>query len=84
MCTMCRMSPECNQSIMFALIGIRHVTGKQPIGTSLLGHAQWTKCMIAIYSILNPPHFLEDILHIFYIIYITSVPDVERANVQLR
>jgi len=33
--------------------------------------------VIAIYSIL-------DILQIFNIIYITSVPDIKRADVQLR
>ena len=50
------------------------MTGKQPIETSLLGHAQSH----------NSQHFLKDILHILNILYITSVPDVERGNVQLR
>ena len=80
MCAMCRVSPECNQSIMFAMIGTRDVTGKQPIRTSLLNRP--SDCNLL--SILNPPHFLKDILHIFSILYITSVPDVERGNVQLR
>ena len=68
---MCRVSPECKQSIMLAMIGTWHVTGKQPIGTSLLGHAQWTK-WLHFTLFLNPPHFLKDILNI---LYITSVPD---------
>jgi len=37
--------------------------------------------MDQVIAIFNPPHFLEDILHI---LTITSVPDVERENVQLR
>ena len=32
---------------------------------------------------LNPPHFLKDILHTLNILHVVSVPDVEKANVQL-
>ena len=69
--------------VMFAMVGTWHVTDKQPIGTSLLGHAQWTK-WLQFTLFLNPPHFLKDSLHILSILYITSVPGVERTNVQLR
>ena len=54
---------------------------KQPIGESLLGHAQWTKRLQFTLS-LNHPHSLKNILHTLNALYITSVPDVERANVK--
>ena len=77
MCAVCRGSPECNQS-NDSIVGSWHVTGKQPIGTSLLGHAQ----VIAIYSIPQSSTFPEGYPTHFEHSLITSV-SVERENVQL-
>ena len=34
--------------VICAMVGILLVTGKQPIGTSLLGNAQWTESSIIL------------------------------------
>ena len=41
---------------------------------SLLCHTQWTN------KPFNGPHFLKDILHTLHILYISSVPGVEREK----
>ena len=77
-CVQCVGCPQSVTGVMIPMIGTWHVTGKQPIGTSLLGHAQ----VIAIYSIPQSSTFLEGYPTHFEHSLITSV-SVERENVQL-
>ena len=46
----------------------------------LIACCQWAGCPQSITRVM----FAMDILHILNVLYITSVPDVERGNVQLR
>ena len=80
-CVQCVGCPQSETRVTFALVGTWHLTALRKVTARSCSVHQ----VIAIYSIPQSSTFFEGYpIYILSILYVMSVPDIVRANVQMR